>query len=186
MDYAKGTIKNYLKDLSARVPAPGGGSAAALSAAMGASLLAMVCNFTLGKEKYKKHESRVKEVLLKALALEKRFIQLVDDDIKAYSSADLERSISVPAEVCLLSWDLMKLSWEMMVKGNRRLISDAALSAILAETSFVAGYLYVRANLSRIEGDNGRCRDLEKKIRPLMKKIRALRKKVEVNVGYSA
>ena len=34
--YIKGSIETYLNDLSARKPAPGGGSAAALNAAIGA------------------------------------------------------------------------------------------------------------------------------------------------------
>ncbi|HAJ56964.1 MAG TPA: hypothetical protein DCL35_04260 [Candidatus Omnitrophica bacterium] len=186
MDYIKGSIKDYLKDLAAKMPAPGGGSAAALSAAMGASLLAMTCNFTLGKEKYRKYEPRIKKILAQALSLEKRFIKLVDDDIRAYASGDMERAIGVPAEVCFLSYDLMKLAGEVMQKGNRRLVSDAALAAVLAETSFVAGYLYVEANLRLLKSGLGHYKGLEKDLKPLKRKIRAMRKKVEVKVGYSA
>ena len=49
--YNEGSLKQYLNDLAAKLPAPGGGSAAALTAALGASLISMVLNFTIGKTK---------------------------------------------------------------------------------------------------------------------------------------
>ena len=45
-------LDTFLDDLSSPAPVPGGGSAAALSAAMGAALLAMVCNLTIGRKRY--------------------------------------------------------------------------------------------------------------------------------------
>ena len=64
--YRDSTLKQYLEDLAAKKPAPGGGSAAALTAAMGASLISMVINFTLGKPKYAKYESELKGILEKS------------------------------------------------------------------------------------------------------------------------
>ena len=49
--YNDSSLKQYLNDLAAKLPAPGGGSAAALTAALGASLISMVLNFTIGKTK---------------------------------------------------------------------------------------------------------------------------------------
>ncbi|TBR15974.1 hypothetical protein EPO66_05245, partial [bacterium] len=46
--YINKSIKKYLEDLSAKKPVPGGGSASALTAALGSSLISMVVNFTLG------------------------------------------------------------------------------------------------------------------------------------------
>ena len=59
-------LKKYLDDLASNKPAPGGGSAAALTAAAGVALISMVANFTLGKEKYKSVEAKIKEVLQEA------------------------------------------------------------------------------------------------------------------------
>jgi len=56
--YLNGSIKEYLKDLAARKPAPGGGSAAALSAAVGASLISMVANYTVGNPSSKMLKKR--------------------------------------------------------------------------------------------------------------------------------
>ena len=59
--YDSGSIKDYLRDLSAKLPAPGGGSAAALSASIGASLMCMVANYTVCNPKYKDVEEKAKK-----------------------------------------------------------------------------------------------------------------------------
>lgn len=60
MSYKEQTLKQYLDDLAAKLPAPGGGSAAALNAAIGTALISMVVNFTLGKPRYAKYEQELK------------------------------------------------------------------------------------------------------------------------------
>ena len=80
MEYKNQNLTKYLDDLSARLPAPGGGSAAALNAAMGASLISMVVNFTLGKPKYAAFEEELKDILAKSEKLRKDFLDLVDLD----------------------------------------------------------------------------------------------------------
>ena len=47
------TIKDYLDVLKSDAPAPGGGSVSALTAAQGIGLVSMVCELTIGKERYK-------------------------------------------------------------------------------------------------------------------------------------
>jgi formiminotetrahydrofolate cyclodeaminase len=61
--YKNSSLKRYLDDLAAKLPAPGGGSAAALTASLGASLISMVVNFTLGKPRYAQYEKELKETL---------------------------------------------------------------------------------------------------------------------------
>ena len=50
--YINGTLESYLDRLASVEPEPGGGSVAALVGALGAALVTMVTNLTLGKEKY--------------------------------------------------------------------------------------------------------------------------------------
>ena len=45
-------VTNFLDELASNAPAPGGGSVAALGGALGAALVSMVCNLTLGKKGY--------------------------------------------------------------------------------------------------------------------------------------
>ena len=54
------SITEFAKVLGSDAPAPGGGSAAALSAANGISLTKMVCELTIGKKKYAEFEDHIK------------------------------------------------------------------------------------------------------------------------------
>ena len=51
--YAESTLKKYTEDLASKLPAPGGGSAAAYCGALGAAAMEMVCSFTVDNDKYK-------------------------------------------------------------------------------------------------------------------------------------
>jgi len=185
MNYAKGSIAGYLKDLSAKTPAPGGGSSAALSAAMSAGLIAMVCQFTLGKEKYKRFTPCLEALLHSASLKQKRCLELLDEDVRAYASGDLEKSIRVPLEICFLSYDLIKSSHELLKKGNARLASDSVLAAGLAEVAFSGAFYYVLVNANAL-GEKARKYKKEiARLKSLKKTLMILRKKIEVSFGRS-
>ena len=63
--YINKPLREYLDDLAARKPAPGGGSAAALAASIGAALLVMVLNYTAGNEKYRQVQEKAAAILAK-------------------------------------------------------------------------------------------------------------------------
>ena len=185
MTYAKSTLEKYLKDLGAKLSAPGGGSTAAFASAMAASLIMMTCLFTLGKDKYKKSWSRIRKIYSRALQIQKKALKLVDADVRAYASGNLEESLRVPLEICFLSYDLIKLAEEVVKKGNTRLISDAAMAAVLAEAGFTGALFYVRV-------DSAALKDKAKKyhreivyVKSLEKKMKEIRKKIEVSLGHS-
>ena len=56
-------LKPYLNDLASASPVPGGGSAAAVTVALGLALLSMVCKLTIGKKKFSAVENQAKEIL---------------------------------------------------------------------------------------------------------------------------
>ena len=73
--YMEETLHRYLDDLASALPAPGGGSTAALSGAMGAALASMVCRITLGKDAYADVHQEIEELLQKTESLRDRFQQ---------------------------------------------------------------------------------------------------------------
>jgi len=79
-------IDGFLSELSSNSPAPGGGSVAALSGALGAALSSMVCNLTVGKEKYADVQNEIKDALKKSEQLRKDLIKLIDEDTEAFNS----------------------------------------------------------------------------------------------------
>lgn len=185
MDYAKRSIGDYLKNLSAKTPAPGGGSSAALSAAMSAGLIAMVCQFTKDKEKYQRFAPRLEALFCQASLKQKRCLKLFDEDIRAYASGDLEKSIRVPLEICFLSYDLIKSSHELIKKGNARLASDNVLAAGLAEVAFTGAFYYVLVNVKALKEKAIKYKKEVARLKSLKKTLMILRKKIEVSFDRS-
>ena len=150
MKYKTQSLIKYLNDLAARLPTPGGGSAAALNAALAASLVSMVINFTLGKPKYLKYEAELKVVLNKSEKLRNDFLELVDLDVIAFQSKDPRKAFDVALMLARLSCEGMKLLPLLIKKTNLNLISDLAIAAIFFESAFSAAGFNVEINLKVI------------------------------------
>lgn len=147
MKYKNQPIKKYLDDLAKKSPAPGGGSASALAAALGCALLSMAANFTIGKEKYKKHEKEIKKILKASEKLRKRFIELMDLDVEAYSryanaknkkakEKAKKESQGVVKEIASLCYEAIALCSPVAEKGNIYLLNDVLGSAELLSAGF--------------------------------------------------
>jgi len=180
--FKNSTIKQYLDDLAAKLPAPGGGSAAALNAALGASLISMVVNFTLGKPKYAKYEGELKKILEKSEKLRTEFLNLVDLDVEAYKSKNMRDALNVPFMVCRLCFEGIKLCPALIKKGNANLISDVSVAAIFLESAFSAAYFNVEINL-KLLGDKILARSLRKELTLKTKLIKKIRLEMEDKVG---
>jgi len=180
--YRDESLKRYLDDLAARLPAPGGGSAAAQTAALGVSLISMVVNFTLGKAKYAKHEFELKKTLGKSESLREEFLSLVDKDVVAYKSKNIRDALNVPFMVCRLCFEGIKLCPTLIKKGNINLISDVAVAAILLESAYAAAYFNVEINLKSLQ-DKRLCKSVRKEISLKGKSIKKIRLQTEAKVG---
>jgi glutamate formiminotransferase/formiminotetrahydrofolate cyclodeaminase len=170
------SIKGFLSETASSSPAPGGGSVAALSGALGTALSSMVCNLTIGKEKYKDAEEEIKEVLAKSEKLRKELTILIDEDTKAFN--DVIKAFRMPketdeqkkkrsnaiqegyktaaqvplktAQTCTKILDIAKVLAE---KGNQNSITDAAVSALMAKAGVESAILNVRINLGSIKDE---------------------------------
>ncbi|HEV2124716.1 MAG TPA: cyclodeaminase/cyclohydrolase family protein, partial [Chloroflexota bacterium] len=85
------TIHEYLAALASDAPAPGGGSAAGLVGAMGAALVSMVANFTVGRPKYAAVEAPVRTALEEADEIRVRLARLMEEDEQAFESVTIAR-----------------------------------------------------------------------------------------------
>ena len=165
--YIDGSIRGYLDDLAARKPAPGGGSAAALGAAVGVSLMSMVANYTIGNSKYKDNEKAVAGILLKAEKARIELQDLIDEDVRAYeklskgikeqgkNSAKLDEiykeAAQPPLKVCETACQSLKLCKDLARYGNKNLVTDTAIAAILLEGAFFSAKFNVYINLKYIK-----------------------------------
>lgn len=173
----KDSLKKYIDDLAAKKSAPGGGSAAALSASLGVALLSMVANFTLGKEKYKHVEKDVEAILTCCETLRKKLLDLVDEDVYGYElvcaayrlpkqsdeqkqkraleiQRGLKSAMSAPFEVCRASFEALKLTGELAEKGNNNLISDVGVAVSFLHSAFQSALLNVQINLDDIKDED--------------------------------
>jgi len=180
--YYQQSLKQYLDDLAAKLPAPGGGSASALTAGLGAALISMVVNFSLGKPKYAKYENELKKILEKSEKLREEFLRLVDLDVVAYKGKNIRDALDVPFMVCRLCFEGIKLCPTLISKGNINLISDVAVAAILLESAFAAAYFNVEINLKSL-GDKKLDRVIRKELAQKEKTIKRIRQEMEEKVG---
>jgi formiminotetrahydrofolate cyclodeaminase len=183
------SLEDYAARLAAATPTPGGGSAAALSGALSAALLTMVCDLTMGRERYREHEEALRAIRERALGLRKDLLVLVDRDAQAYDSvmaalrlpsgseiekkarsAALSRATSFATETPLATADacaaLIGLAVEVARRGNVNAVSDAGAAALLAYAGLRSGVMNVRINLKGI-GEEERVARLRERVRRL-------------------
>lgn len=182
MKYKTQSLTKYLNDLAARVPAPGGGSAAAVNAALGAGLVSMVVNFTLGKQRYKKFEKELKIILAKSEELRKQFLELVDLDVAAYKSKNIRQSLAVPLKLARLCYQAAKLCPPLVKKGNLNLVSDVGVAAVLFESAFAGAGFNVEINLKTLNNLK-LARKTKKELSGMYKVVLKIRENTEAAVG---
>jgi formiminotetrahydrofolate cyclodeaminase len=170
------SVREFSARLASREPTPGGGSAAALAGALGAGLVSMVCNFTVGREKYADVEEEMQGVLTRSEELRGELERAVEDDVAAYGgyadaqkmpresdeerdaraaamAAAMRASTVVPLEVAERCSELLRLAVRAAELGNRFLISDAAVGAELAAAARASAELNVRLNLGGVDDE---------------------------------
>ena len=153
------TLEQYVSALAQKTPTPGGGSVAALAGACGCALLGMSARYSLGKAKSKIIENRLKDIIRKTGALQKRLLALVDLDAKAYEALVRARRQSkkhqrlaqkkaraVPQEVARLAYEAMESASYLAKYGNKYLISDVAIAIDMLEASYNGALTLVKTN----------------------------------------
>ena len=157
--YKHHTLKEYLDCLSARTPVPGGGSAAALTAALGASLISMVAEYSQGKTTVKSIEHKIQRTIKKSQEIRDRLLTLVDQDAEAYlkvaatrkgpareRNKALRESRKVPFEVCRLCYQAIQLTPFLVQKGNQYLLSDVEVSVEMLLAAFKSAWVLTKEN----------------------------------------
>jgi formiminotetrahydrofolate cyclodeaminase len=151
----KQTTEIFLNELASDLPAPGGGSVAALMGAYSAALTSMVCRLTIGKKKYKAVEKEMKRILKESEKMRKEFVELAEKDkdsffnvVKSkYSKASLKKAAAVPGKTARLAEKMIKLAETAKKKGNKNTITDAKIAVDLAKAAKRGAILNVKVNL---------------------------------------
>jgi len=174
--YIDKSLRSFIDNTARGTPTPGGGSVAALVGSLGAALLCMVGNFTVGKPKYKSVEKDVKEILEEADKLKESLFVLIREDMEAYKKFSrasqmpkdtplmrekrkqalqktLKEAAEVPWRISQASLQVIELAEKLLPRGNPNLITDVGVGVLLAEAALKSAVLNVKINLSFIKDE---------------------------------
>jgi formiminotetrahydrofolate cyclodeaminase len=162
-------MEGYLGRLASAAPTPGGGSAAALVAAMGAALVAMVARITLQSDRLADKHARARllaeqaDVLCSELAeariadeaayravVDAMALSRADDADRARRAAAIQCALvgaaEAPLKTAQLANGVLALVEHALDLQNRNLVSDAGCAAEFAAAALAAAALNVRVN----------------------------------------
>lgn len=174
------TINDYLARLASREPTPGGGAAAALHAAQGAALVAMVARYTTGT-KYEQHAELVTRIISTADELVVQALRLADADQEAFQgvidayklptgtdalkdarTAAIQDALilaaNTPAELILLAGAVVDLATELFEVANSNVISDVAAAVDAARAAATTARVNIDINVVAIKDTEARSR----------------------------
>lgn len=170
------TVKEFLAKTAGNAPVPGGGSIAALSAAIASALTEMVANLTIGKKKYEDKEEMMKQIAASANNYQMLFIHDIDADSDAYNNVfdafklpketeeekternkqiqeTIKIAAEIPMEVARKAYAMMDIISQVAENGNQNAITDACVSMMTARTAVLSAILNVKINLSSLKDE---------------------------------
>ncbi len=183
-------IDKFLDLLASPSPTPGGGGIAALAGALSAGLISMVCNLTLGKEKYAGVQEEVKKLLAESEELRGQLLQLVDADAQAFNQimegyrlprgTDEEKQLRaariqeatieasrVPLRIAEKCARIVELAGPAARLTNVQAIGDVAMAAYLAEGALRGAVINIDINLRSVK-DQEAVRQLNEQAQALL------------------
>jgi len=175
------TLNQYLAETASPSPVPGGGSAAALSAALAASLTEMVAGLTVAAKAFASVAAEMQSLRERAQIIRGQLADYIQLDADAYNQviaayrlpktdeeqksrrseaiqAALRHAARVPLEVARVSAEILAMAEKAVTRGNPNTVTDAAVAALLARSAGLAALYNVKINLASIK-DRGFVRE---------------------------
>jgi len=167
------SVTDYLARTASGDPVPGGGSAAALNAALAAGLIEMVARLTVGRKSFEAVDAEMRAVADRAAALRQKLTGDIDRDSEAYTQvlgafgmpkatpeekaararaiqAAFRQAARVPLGVARDALQAMALGRQVIARGNPNAASDGAAGVLAARMAARTAVYNVRINLGSI------------------------------------
>ncbi|MBS5885376.1 cyclodeaminase/cyclohydrolase family protein [Clostridium sp.] len=188
------SVDKFILELSSDAPSPGGGSTAALVAALSSSLNSMVYSLTIGKKVFEKLSDNEKNKMVKLQEEAKEFIKkaqnFMEQDRNDFLSLmdsyklpkDNEEEIIIRkekikentmqametplllAEECIKFYDNIEFA---IKHGNKNLISDAGVATVLLHSAIESSIINVKVNLNFLREEEI-CEEIENKCKSIL------------------
>ncbi|HEV7661966.1 MAG TPA: cyclodeaminase/cyclohydrolase family protein, partial [Chloroflexota bacterium] len=165
------SLGELLRRLGSSDPAPGGGAAAAVTGALGAALVQMTANLTVGRPRFADIAPQASAIEDRSATLRDRLAALgdvdaaafdevstayklprTDDAEKAARSAAIQTALrgaaQVPLETAQLCADVLAVAEEAAPLLNAAVISDVLVGALLAHAALESAAVNVEINLA--------------------------------------
>ena len=191
------SLRAFSDDLASDAPVPGGGSAAAYAAALGAGLAAMVARIATKKAP---DDTTLRDYIAEMDNLRGDFLRLVDDDSAAYArvaeamklpkATDEEKKARgervqtallaasrVPLEVAKTSRRLLDACERGLATAPAAAVSDIGVGALMAEAALRGASMNVMINLASLK-DRGQVKALSEDLDRALEGVDAQRKKI--------
>jgi len=190
------TVGEFMERLASSEPVPGGGSASALAASLGASLISMVAGLSAGRPKYAAYAATLDKCAALGRELADRFLSIADRDADAYAGyaaamksprdtdeqkaarqkairAAAKAASEVPLE-CVQSCAVLVSAAESLAgRSNVNASSDVLVAALLGEAAARGAAENVLINLSAT-GDDVYAGEKQAEVDALLHEIAAL------------
>jgi glutamate formiminotransferase / formiminotetrahydrofolate cyclodeaminase len=198
------TMGSFADLVAANTPVPGGGSVAAHSGMLAASLGQMVCHLTLGKKRYAEVEARITEIKLQLEDRGLRLRELIIEDAESFDAVmqamklpketDAEKTararqineatrgaILVPMKTAGVSLEVLMLLAELASIGNQNALSDVAVGGQLANTAVKGAFYNILINLSSLI-DKAEAEEFREQIDALVEEANHLAEQMEAKM----
>ena len=170
----KKSVKAYCDEVDSELPAPGGGSVAALVGSLAVSLSRMYAHLTISKKAFQQLNITSQNQFLDAFTKlehgKQRLLELVDEDALLYpkilaayrlpKTTDEEiiirkqaiqeatiLGIEGPYEIAKVAYDALLQTEQLLPFGNKNVVSDAACAILLLETTIETAIINMEINL---------------------------------------
>ncbi len=170
------TVRNFIQEVARRSSAPGGGSASAAIAAIGAGLGSMVAKLTLGVRKFEDVDAKMRTLVPPLHEAANALIPMIDADTNAFKDyvaalglpgetkeekifkeEQLEQGLKKAIDIPLSTMTLGDAAWDAMVEvarhGNIASRSDVEVGARALEMGIWGAYKNVMINMADIRDE---------------------------------